>query len=192
MNDLHVHSSYIHDRIYEIRGQKVMLDFDLAQLYGTETKRLKESVRRNISRFPDDFMFELSEYEWSNLRSKIATSSWGGIRYKPFAFTEHGVAMLASVLKSDAAIQVNIAIVRAFIALRRNLIQSPDDKYEELQKSIRILEINMEEILTDQNDINEDTRIQIELINQTLAELQAGKTLLNTTPRRKIGFISNE
>lgn len=137
-------------------------------------------------------MFELSEYEWLNLRSQISTSSWGGMRYKPFAFTEHGVAMLASVLKSDAAIQVNIAIVRAFITLRRNLIHSPYDKYEELQKSLRQLEINMEEILTDQNDINEDTRIQIELINQSIAELQADKTLQNTTPRRKIGFTTNE
>jgi hypothetical protein len=191
MNDLHVHSSYIHDRIYEIRGHKVMLDFDLAQLYGTETKRLKESVRRNISRFPDDFMFELNDIEWSILRSQNSTSSWGGIRYKPFAFTEHGVAMLASVLKSDAAIQVNIAIVRAFIALRRNLFQSPDDKYKELQNSLCKLEINMEEILSDQNEINEDTRLQIELINQTIAELQADRTLQNT-PRRKIGFTTNE
>jgi len=152
MNDLHVHSSYIHDRIYEIRGHKVMLDFDLAQLYGTETKRLKESVRRNISRFPDDFMFELNDIEWSILRSQNSTSSWGGIRYKPFAFTEHGVAMLASVLKSDAAIQVNIAIVRAFIALRRNLFQSPDDKYKELQNSLCKLEINIKTRSTKTHD----------------------------------------
>jgi hypothetical protein len=109
----------IQNKIYEIRGQRVMLDFDLAVLYTTETKRLKEAVRRNINRFPADFMFELTNKEWEILRSQIATSSWGGARYQPFAFTEHGVAMLASVLKSETAIEVNIQIVRAFIALRQ-------------------------------------------------------------------------
>lgn len=88
----------IQNKIYEIRGQRVMLDFDLAELYDTETKRLKEAVRRNIARFPDDFMFELSPDEWKILRTQFATSSWGGARYVPFAFTEQGIAMLASVL----------------------------------------------------------------------------------------------
>ena len=87
----------IQNKIYEIRGQRVMLDFDLAELYETETKRLKEAVRRNIDRFPVDFMFELDSKEWNILRTQIATSSWGGARYLPFAFTEQGVAMLASV-----------------------------------------------------------------------------------------------
>ena len=87
----------IHDKIHEIRGQRVMLDFDLAEMYETETKRLKEAVRRNPDRFPFDFMFELDAAEWSNLRTQFATSSWGGARYLPFAFTEQGVAMLASV-----------------------------------------------------------------------------------------------
>ena len=109
----------IQNKIYEIRGQRVMLDFDLAILYTTETKRLKEAVRRNINRFPPDFMFELTNQEWKILRTQFATSSWGGTRYSPFAFTEQGVAMLASVLKSETAIQVNIQIVRAFIALRQ-------------------------------------------------------------------------
>jgi len=109
----------IQNKIYEIRGQRVMLDFDLAVLYTTETKRLKEAVRRNINRFPADFMFELTSKEWEILRSQIASSSWGGARYQPFAFTEQGVAMLASVLKSETAIEVNIQIVRAFIALRQ-------------------------------------------------------------------------
>ncbi|HSM48262.1 MAG TPA: ORF6N domain-containing protein [Draconibacterium sp.] len=97
----------IQNKIYEIRGQRVMLDFDLAILYSTETKQLKEAVRRNITRFPDDFMFELSPVEWKILRTQFATSSWGGARYQPFAFTEQGVEMLASVLKSETAIQVN-------------------------------------------------------------------------------------
>jgi hypothetical protein len=109
----------IQNKIYEIRGQRVMLDFDLAVLYTTETKRLKEAVRRNINRFPADFMFELTNKEWEILRTQFATSSWGGARYQPFAFTEQGVAMLASVLKSETAIEVNIQIVRAFIALRQ-------------------------------------------------------------------------
>jgi hypothetical protein len=102
----------ITSKIYLIRGQKVMLDRDLAELYDVETKRLKEQVRRNIERFPDDFMFELSKSELENLRSQFATSSWGGTRYAPMAFTEYGVLMLSSVLKSDSAIQVNIHPVK--------------------------------------------------------------------------------
>jgi len=104
--------------IYEIRGYKVMLDSDLARLYGVETKRLKEQVRRNIDRFPDDFMFVLNNEELNNLRSQIATSSWGGSRFKHMAFTEQGVAMLSSVLKSKRAIAVNIRIIRVFVKMR--------------------------------------------------------------------------
>lgn len=102
----------IQNKIYEIRGQQVMLDFDLAALYQVETKRLKEAVRRNIERFEgDEFMFELTEKEYADLRSQIATSSWGGIRYQPFAFTELGVAMLSSVLRSNTAILVNLSLI---------------------------------------------------------------------------------
>ena len=102
----------IKQSIHEIRGQKVILDFELAKMYQVETKRLKESVRRNIRRFPEDFMFELSTEEWVILRTQFATSSWGGQRYNPYAFTEQGVAMLSSVLNSEIAIDINIAIVR--------------------------------------------------------------------------------
>ncbi len=109
----------IQTKIFSIRGQMVMLDFDLAELYETETKYLKRSVKRNIARFPSDFMFELEKEELENLRCNFGTSSWGGTRYSPFAFTEQGVAMLSSVLKSEKAIQVNVAIMRAFVALRR-------------------------------------------------------------------------
>ncbi len=109
----------IQTKIFNIRGQMVMLDFDLAALYETETKYLKRSVKRNITRFPSDFMFELEKEELENLRCNFGTSSWGGTRYPPFAFTEQGVAMLSSVLKSEKAIQVNVAIIRAFVALRR-------------------------------------------------------------------------
>ncbi|MCF8256060.1 MAG: ORF6N domain-containing protein [Flavobacteriales bacterium] len=117
----------IEEKIFEVRGHKVMLDFDLAELYGTETKRLKEAVRRNISRFPRDFMFELTNEEAENLRTQFATSSqWGGRRYSPFAFTEQGVAMLSSVLKSDKAIEVNIAIMRAFVFMRQYALTHKD------------------------------------------------------------------
>lgn len=116
----------IQQRIFEIRGQKVMLDFDLAELYETDTKRLKETVRRNIKRFPTDFMFELSKAEFEGLRSQIASSKRGGIRYMPFAFTEQGVAMLSTVLNSDKAIDVNIAIMRAFVFIRQYALSHKD------------------------------------------------------------------
>jgi phage regulator Rha-like protein len=109
----------IQSKIFELRGFKVMLDSDLAELYETETKRLKEAVRRNITRFPSDFMFELNRKEFESLRTQFASSNRGGTRYLPFVFTEQGVAMLASVLNSDKAIEVNIQIVRAFVLMRQ-------------------------------------------------------------------------
>jgi len=112
----------IEKAILLIRGQKVMLDVDLAELYGVETKVLVQAVKRNLERFPEDFMFQLSQEEFAILRSQFVTSSdWGGRRYRPYAFTEQGVAMLSSVLRSRRAIQVNIEIVRAFIRLRQML-----------------------------------------------------------------------
>jgi len=131
----------IQNKIYEIRGQRVMLDYDLAELYETETKRLKEAVRRNIDRFPPDFLFELDTKEWEILRTQFATSSWGGSRYQPFAFTKQGVAMLASVLNSPKAIQINIQIVRAFIVLRQYALG-----YAELNKKLEmfIVETNIQ------------------------------------------------
>jgi len=109
----------IQNKIYEIRGLRVMLDFDLAEMYEVETRVLNQSVKRNIKRFPSDFMFQLTNLEFENLISQFVTSSWGGIRKLPYAFTEHGVTMLASVLRSDKAIDINVQIVRAFIALRQ-------------------------------------------------------------------------
>jgi len=116
--------------IYDFRGYKVMLDVDLASLYGVETKRLKERVRRNLSRFPEDFMFELTNDEFESLRSQIASSKRGGTRYAPMAFTEQGVAMLSTVLNSEKAIQVNIEIMRAFANYRALLIDSKDFRRE--------------------------------------------------------------
>lgn len=111
----------IQNKIYEVRGQKIMLDFDIADLYEVETKALNQAVKRNLSRFPKDFMFRLTNSEWESLRSQIVTLDKGRgkfTKYLPFAFTEHGITMLASVLKSEKAVKMNIAIVRAFISLR--------------------------------------------------------------------------
>ena len=131
----------IQNRIYEIRGERVMLDFDLAALYEVETRVLNQAVKRNIKRFPKDFMFQLTTQEWADLRSQIVISSsnnnltsqtvissWGGTRKLPYAFTEQGVAMLSGVLNSDKAINMNIAIMRAFVEIRRILMQEFDFK----------------------------------------------------------------
>jgi phage regulator Rha-like protein len=126
----------IERRICLIRGEKVMLDADLAVLYQVETKTLNRAVQRNADRFPDDFMFRLTKDELEILRYQIGTSSWGGRRYQPYAFTEHGVAMLSSVLNSKRAVQVNLQIIRAFIALRETLATHKDlaRKIEDLQR----------------------------------------------------------
>jgi ORF6N domain-containing protein len=130
---------FIERKIYLIRGCKVMLDSDLAELYQVPTKRLNEAVRRNLRRFPADFMFQLSEEELENLRSQIATSSsgHGGRRNAPYAFTEHGVAMLSSVLTSDRAVELNILIIRAFVRLREYLATHKDlaRKLEDVERT---------------------------------------------------------
>jgi len=134
----------IENKIYEIRGQKVMLDFDLAEMYGVETKRLKEQVRRNIERFPAEFMFELTKEEVTISRSQIATLKTGqgyNIKYLPFAFTEYGIVMLSSVLKSKTAVEVNINIIRAFVRMRQYLLSNiPKKELEELKQRIEYLE----------------------------------------------------
>ena len=168
-----------------------MLDFDLAELYGTETKYLKRSVKNNIHRFPADFMFELNKEEWDCLRCNFCTLKTGRgqhPKYLPYAFTELGVAMLSSVLNSEIAVEVNISIMRAFVAIRR-LMVSPVDTNAELRREVKELREYMEEVFTDQNDINEDTRMQLELINHTLAELQVKSKEQQRVKRRPIGFV---
>jgi hypothetical protein len=154
--------------IHEIRGMKVMLDFDLAKLYGIETKRLKESVRRNIRRFPEDFMFELTSQEWENLRTQFASSSWGGKRYLPFAFTEQGIAMLSSVLHSDVAIEINISIMRAFVHMRHWTLSHEDlaKQLREMEKQYNQKFVDIEHVLTylmqkDQKKVNQSSRQRI-------------------------------
>lgn len=235
----------IRSRIHEIRGQRVMLDFDLAKMYGVKTSRLNEQVKRNIERFPEDFMFQLTKGEleilrcqigtlndlkfqngmsnvpvgqqdedWvsqiatSNsaenqgemvLRSQIATSNFAkmGLRNRPYAFTELGVAMLSSVLRSPLAIQVNIGIMRAFVTMRHALtavalpakVEELERGIEDLRRRVDAIMVSQDEILADQNDINESTRAQLDAISTALAELQSNGT--SDKPRRRIGFVQD-
>jgi hypothetical protein len=168
-----------------------MLDFDLAEMYGVETKALKQAVRRSMSRFPEDFAFELNVAEFQ----RVVTICDHPLKFSyitPFAFTEQGVAMLSSVLKSDTAIQINISIMRAFVVARHLVLDMPVDRVSELEKQLQELRLYLEDVFTGYNDINEDTRMQLELISQSLAELQAHKRIAEK-PRRRIGFnVSSE
>jgi len=225
----------IQSKIFEIRGQRVMLDFDLAQMYGVEVKRLNEQVKRNIERFPEDFMFQLTKGEWeilksqivmsndlifqngisslpdnqgeivlrsqiatannadnqvdNKLRSQIATTKQASMkRFQPYAFTELGMAMLSSVLRSPLAIQVNIGIMRAFVTMRRRVSAVSDAQADvaQMRKDFEELKLDIEDMLRDQNDINESTRAQLDAISTALAELQGGS---GDKPRRRIGFV---
>ena len=178
----------IQSKIYEIRGQKAMLDFDLAELYSIETRVLKQAVRRNSARFEgEDFMFELTKEEISRSQIVILNKGRGSnIKYTPFAFTELGVAMLSSVLNSPTAIEINRGIMRAFVAMRQLIHISPVDNIGELKNELKELKEYIEDVFTDQNDINEDTRMQLELINQTLAELQTKDR--GFKERKRIGY----
>ena len=211
MNEIQV----IQNKIYEIRGQRVMLDFDLAAMYGVETRTLNQAVKRNIERFPEDFMFQLTNGEWSILKSQIVISNIadnqevGNLKsqivilkngrgqhkkYMPYAFTEQGVAMLSSVLRSPLAIQMNIGIMRAFVAIRHmvNTLPQPDATADvaQLRKDFENLKLDIEDILHDQNDINESTRAQLDAISTALSELQAKEP--RKRERNPIGFIKPE
>ena len=134
-------SAVIQKKIFEIRGCKVMVDFDLALLYDIETKVLKQSVKRNINRFPKDFMFELTEIEFNSLRSQIVTSNKGGVRYMPFAFTEQGISMVSSILNSEKAIEISISIIRAFVSMRQFSLT-----YDELKSRTTEIESQFQDI----------------------------------------------
>ncbi len=159
------------NRIYMIRDEKVMFDRDLAEMYGVETKVFNQSVKRNIERFPKDFMFSLSEKEWSNLRSQFVTSSWGGARYRPFVFTEQGVAMLSSILNSKTAIEVNIRIIRVFTRIR---------EYALTHKEILLQMAKLEkEVKGNSKDIENIFMVLKELIEKQQKPI---------APRNRIGF----
>ena len=198
----------IKDAIYEIRGQKVMLDYDLASVYGVKTSALNQAVKRNADRFPSDFMFKLTEREWmeverniqiSNMQSQNVTAS-PNRRNKsnpPYAFTEHGAVMLASVLHSPSAVQMSVMVTRAFIAMRKAITSmlSVDLKVEQLSHKVDLLNAYVEEILHGQNDINEqqeqtnlEIAVQIEAINEALDKLRDTQV----KPRNRIGYKKDE
>ena len=211
----------IQNLIYVIRGQRVMLDYDLAKIYQVETKALNQAVKRNYRRFEgEEFMFQLTKEEWEiltkkgslhidtntnkssftdgyNLRSQFVTSrlsdKWGGNRRPPYAFSEIGVAMLSSVLKSEVAIQANRKIMKAFVSYR-HLAELPiAATYLELKKEIESVRAEVNDILADQNDINESTRAQLDALSDALAELQSLRCQNGTSRSRKpIGFIQLE
>ena len=189
------------DIIYDIRGVRVMLDYDLATIYGVETRTLNQAVKRNMERFPQDFMFKLTEEEWFALVQKISMSSQIVMTYPekrpkkatPYAFTEHGAVMLASVLRSPSAVQMSVMVTRAFIAMRQALssMLSYDLKIEQLSHKVDQLNAHVEEILHDQNNINQlqsqfnnELALQIEVINDALDQLREKKT----EPDNPIGF----
>lgn len=209
----------IKNRIYEVRGLRVMLDRDLAELYDVETRVLNQAVKRNIDRFPEDFMFRLNKSEWTglksqfviskdnvsdidikdvncksdSLKSQFVISNRGGDRALPYAFTELGIAMLSSVLRSETAIQVNINIMRAFVAIRHAVSawQGVNLKVEQLSHKVDQLNNYVEEILHDQNDINRmqdetnnELSLQIEAINDALDQLREK----SAKPRKRIGY----
>ncbi|MEX0996161.1 MAG: ORF6N domain-containing protein [Flavobacteriaceae bacterium] len=169
-NELTIPDEIITSKIFYIRNQKVMLDSHLAELYQVETKRLNEQVKRNMNRFPEDFMFQLTNDEWKNLKSQNATSNWGGRRSIPFVFTEFGILMLSSVLNSDRAIAVNIRIIRVFTKIREMLTDNLS------------LKLEIEEIKKKLSNHSKN----IELVFNYIDELIDKKE--NSQPRPKIGY----
>ncbi len=190
----------IKNTIYDIRGQKVMLDYDLAAIYGVKTGSMNQAVKRNIDRFPEDFMFRLTEEEWEHIlqsgmisQTVISSLSKRKKSSPPFAFTEHGAVMLASVLHSPSAVQMSVMVTRAFIAMRQAIstMLSMDLKVEQLSHKVDQLNAYIEEILHDQNDINDqqeqtnmEVALQLEAINDAIDKLRDNKN----TPRKPIGF----
>jgi len=168
MKDNRLPEQFIASKIYELRKQKVMLDADLAELYGVETRVLNQAVKRNEGRFPDDFMFTLSKKEWDDLKSQYVTSSWGGRRKPPRVFTEQGVAMLSSVLNSETAIEVNIQIIRVFSKLREVLLTHKD------------LLLEMEEIRQKVSGQDEKIEMVFHYLKQFIKEQES--------PRKAIGY----
>ena len=166
-----VSEEVIIEKIFILRGLKIMLDKDLAEMYGVPTARLNEAVKRNFTRFPEDFMFQLSNEEWKNLKSQIVTSSYGGVRKLPFAFTEQGVAMLSSVLRSETAIHVNIQIIRVYTKMKQILFDNKE------------LWIKLEKI--EQALLKKDEEVQV--IFNTLKRL----LVQEQEPRQEIGFLAN-
>lgn len=191
MNEITV----IQNKIYEIRGQRVMLDRDLAELYQVTTSALNQAVKRNSERFPADFMFRLTDEETENWKSQIVitNSITMGLRRNPYAFTEQGVSMLSAILKSSVAIQTSIVIMRAFVALRNYITTTTTVTAElaEIRAKLTLLERNDEENAEAVNDLSEDMRKELDNIYEAIAALSV-KTPQSSQPRRKIGYKQSE
>lgn len=184
--------STIESKIYEIRGMKVMLDRDLAEMYQVETRVLNQAVKRNIERFPDDFMFQLTRDEMENWKSQIVISNSVnmGVRRKPYAFTELGVAMLSSVLNSKTAIQINIGIMRAFVAVRQLITNTPEVEMKQLQTDVKQLKEYIEEVFADYNDINEANEKNFDEIYLALSHLAVKQdSVPDTKSRNPVGYV---
>ncbi len=183
----------VQNLIHEIRGKKVMLDFDLARLYRVETRVLNQSVKRNLKRFPLDFMFQLTADEWANISSQIVMTSNRPKSALPFAFTEQGVAMLSGLLHSDVAIAANIAIMRAFVQVREYLLAASTVSLElkELRAKVDLLQLQQEENLGAVNDLSEDMRQEIDNLYLAIVELSSRLEEKKNEPRPKIGFQQN-
>ena len=181
----------IQNKIYDIRGQRVMLDRDLAELYGVTTSALNQAVKRNIERFPDDFMFQLTNDETNKWKSQFVMSNslTMGLRRNPYAFTEQGVSMLSAVLKSDTAIKVSIAIMRAFVAMRNYITTTTvvTAELSEIRAKLALLERNDEENMEAVNDLSEDMRKELDNIYQAIATLSI-KSQQAQPPRKPIGY----
>lgn len=180
----------VQNLIHEIRGQRVMLDFDLARLYQVETRVLNQSVRRNLNRFPPDFMFQLTEEEWFMMSSQIVMTSKRPKSAIPLAFTEQGVAMLSGLLKSDVAVAANIAIMRAFVQVREYLLaaSSVSAELRELRAKVDLLAMQQEENLAAVNDLSEDVRHDIDNLYLAIGELAARIEAKRSEPRPRVGF----
>lgn len=174
----------ITQHILVLRGQKVLLDSDLAALYGVETRRLNEQVRRNLGRFPEDFIFEINAEEMANLKSHFATSSWGGRRKLPLAFTEHGAIMAATVLKSPRAVEVSVYVVRAFIRLRELIVSNKElaHRLDELENKADLMELK-------HDTFAHNTRVQLKQVFEAIRELSAPP---EPPKKRPIGFVSTD
>ena len=180
----------VQNLIYEIRGKKVMLDFDLARMYHVETRSLNQAVKRNLKRFPPDFMFQLTAKEWAENSSQFVTTSNRPKSAPPFAFTEQGVAMLSGLLRSDVAIAANIAIMRAFVQVREYLMAASTVSAElkELRAKVDLLAMQQEEDLGALNDLSEDVRQDIDNLYLAIAELSSRIEERKQAPRKPIGF----
>ena len=174
----------ITQRILVLRGQKVLLDSDLAALYRVETRRLKEQVRRNLERFPEDFIFEVNADELTNLKSHFAISSWGGRRKLPLAFTEHGAIMAATVLKSPRAVEVAVYVVRAFIRLRELVVSNKElaHRLDELESKADLIEVK-------HDNFEHNTRVQLKQVFEAIRELS---TPPEPAKKRSIGFVPHD